>query len=318
MTHRAFTRATAGAATTLALGALTALAAGTAGAAPATVTWTNGASTYTRTISDATPTAGETVTVSTQIQRTDSTNETVDWFEDWHPDCLTYVTDSAKVTDNSGAHPVDPRTTSIMPNFVLADFSTASYKVTASTSQPVTFSAQYTVGAGCATGTALTDGIVYNSSAGTFTFNTQGPAITVTAVANSTVTLAPVAGATVGRATTLTATVAPANAGGTVSFSDGSTVLGTGTVDNTGKATFSWTPTAAGSHSITANYGGSAAAATATTTGTVTVAPATTTAPTTTTTASTTTTGTVPFDYGAMLTQVLTFLGAGSSINYHP
>lgn len=263
MTHRAFTRATAGAATTLALGALTALAAGTAGAAPATVTWTSGADTYTRTVSDATPTVGETITVSTQIQRTDSTDETVAWFQDTHPDCLTYVTGSAKVTDNSGAHPAEPY--SIEADRIIADFSTTSYKMTASKSQPATFSAQYTVGADCKTDTALTGGIVYNSSADYFTFDTQGPGITVTTKANSTVSLAPVTGATVGQATTLTATVAPANAGGTVSFSDGTTVLGTGTVDKTGKATFSWTPTSAGSHSITANYGG------ATTTSTVTV-----------------------------------------------
>ncbi|RMI27627.1 Ig-like domain-containing protein [Nocardia stercoris] len=308
MTHRAITRTTVGAAT-LAVGALTALGAGTAGAAPATVTWTSGAFTYTRTISDVTPTAGETVTVSTQIKRTDSTTEKANWLEDWHPDCLTYVTDSAKVTDNSGAHPVDPLVTT---SYILADFNTTtSYKMTVSKSQPATFSAQYTVGADCATGTALTGGIVYDSATGLNDFQTQGPAITVTTVANSTVALAPVTGATVGQATTLTATVAPANAGGTVSFSDGTTVLGTGAVDKTGKATFSWTPTVAGSHSITANYGGSATAAAATTTGTVTVAPAT-------TTATTTTTGTVPMDPGAMLTQVLTFLGEGSSIGYHP
>ncbi|WP_147471790.1 Ig-like domain repeat protein [Nocardia stercoris] len=316
MTHRAHIRFTAGAATVLAVGALTALGASTATAAPATITWTNGASTYTRTVSDVTPTAGKTVTVSTAISRTDTTNETVNWLKDWHPACLTYVSGSAKMTDNSGAHPVEPYL-DVQSGYIAGDFTATSYKMIATNTQTVTFSAQYTVGAGCATGTALTDGVEYLSSLGHFTYTTQGPSITVTAIANSTVALTPVAGATVGQATTLTATVTPANAGGTVTFLDGSTTVGTGTVDNTGKATFSWTPTTAGGHSITANYSGSTTTAAATTTGTVTVAPGPTTAPPTTTTATTTTT-TPPTDPGAMLNQVLTFLAAGSSISYHP
>ncbi|WP_147471799.1 Ig-like domain-containing protein [Nocardia stercoris] len=269
MTHRAITRATAGTAATLAIGALTALAAGTAGAAPGTVTWTHGATTYTRTISDANPTVGETITVSTQIKRTDSTNETINWFRDMHPACLTYVTNSAKVTDDSGSNPVEPYL-NILSDRIEGDFTATDYQMVA-TSSPVTFSAQYKVGASCTPGSAMTDGIVYLSSLGRFDYGNQGPAINVTAATHATVTLAPVTGATVGQATTLTATVSPANAGGTVSFSDGTTVLGTGTVNASGTATLSWTPTAAGHHSITANYSGTG---TATTTGTVTVAAA--------------------------------------------
>ncbi|RMI27592.1 Ig-like domain-containing protein [Nocardia stercoris] len=270
MTHRVIARTTAGVATTLAIGALTALAAGTAGAAPATVTWTKGATTYTRTISDATPTVGETITVSTQIKRTDSTDETIDWFRDMHPACLTYVTNSATMTDDSGSNPVEPYLDTKFPDYIAGDFTATDYQMVASSS-PVTFSAKYKVGASCTPGTAMTDGIVYLSSLGRFDYANQGPSITVTAATHTTVTLAPVTGATVGQATTLTATVSPANAGGTVSFSDGTTVLGTGTVNASGTATLSWTPTVAGSHSITANYSGTG---TATTTGTVTVAAA--------------------------------------------
>jgi uncharacterized protein (TIGR03437 family) len=67
-----------------------------------------------------------------------------------------------------------------------------------------------------------------------------------------------------GQAVTFTATVAPATATGTVTFLDGSTVLGSGTLSN-GVATFSSSTLAAGTHSITAtyngdsNYGGSSA-----------------------------------------------------------
>ncbi|WP_146654372.1 Ig-like domain-containing protein [Labilithrix luteola] len=43
---------------------------------------------------------------------------------------------------------------------------------------------------------------------------------------------------------------------GTVTFKDGATTLGTGTVDATGKATFTTSNLAVGTHSITASYGG--------------------------------------------------------------
>jgi hypothetical protein len=60
---------------------------------------------------------------------------------------------------------------------------------------------------------------------------------------------------TYGQAVTLTATVSPGTATGTVTFRDGSTILGTGTVVG-GVATFTTTALTAGSHSITAVYGG--------------------------------------------------------------
>ncbi len=62
--------------------------------------------------------------------------------------------------------------------------------------------------------------------------------------------------ATQGSPVTLTMTV-PASATGTVTFYDGTTILGTGTVVN-GAATLTVTNLAAGSHSITAAYGGDA------------------------------------------------------------
>jgi hypothetical protein len=61
---------------------------------------------------------------------------------------------------------------------------------------------------------------------------------------------------------TFTSTVAPASGTatptGTVTFADGSTTLETGTLDSTGKATYSTTALATGAHSITAAYGGDA------------------------------------------------------------
>jgi hypothetical protein len=66
----------------------------------------------------------------------------------------------------------------------------------------------------------------------------------------------------------LSATVTPASGTvtptGTATFYDGATSIGTGTLDSSGVATFSTTSLAAGSHSITATYGGNAAFAAST------------------------------------------------------
>jgi hypothetical protein len=92
---------------------------------------------------------------------------------------------------------------------------------------------------------------------------------TTTTLTDSTATL------TAGQSLTLTATVAAASGNtvptGTVTFYDGSTVLGTGTLGASGVATDTTTALTAGSHSITASYGGSATLA-GSTSGAVTVA----------------------------------------------
>ena len=59
----------------------------------------------------------------------------------------------------------------------------------------------------------------------------------------------------VGQSVTLTATVSGSSLSGTVTFKDGSTTIGTGTVSN-GKASLNTTFKTAGSHSLTAVYGG--------------------------------------------------------------
>ncbi len=56
------------------------------------------------------------------------------------------------------------------------------------------------------------------------------------------------------QAVTFTAT-APAGATGTITFLDGSTILGTGTLTN-GQATLTTSTLTVGSHMITASYGG--------------------------------------------------------------
>jgi Bacterial Ig-like domain (group 3)/FG-GAP repeat len=81
----------------------------------------------------------------------------------------------------------------------------------------------------------------------------------------------------VGQNVTFTATVsASSTPDGSVTFYDGTTALGTGTLNSSGVATYSTTSLAAGSHSITAAYGGNstfAASTSAATTVTVAATP---------------------------------------------
>lgn len=70
-----------------------------------------------------------------------------------------------------------------------------------------------------------------------------------------------------GQSVTFTATVAPQGTGvptGSVTFMDGTTTLGTGTLNSSGVATFTASALVAGSHSITAVYAGDSAFATST------------------------------------------------------
>ena len=73
-----------------------------------------------------------------------------------------------------------------------------------------------------------------------------------------------------GAAVTLTATVAPAPAGtpaGTVSFFNGSTLLGTANLNSSGVATFNSSSLPAGTNTITAEYSGNAGFTTSTSSG---------------------------------------------------
>ncbi|MET8427570.1 hypothetical protein [Nocardia sp. NPDC004860] len=161
------------------VGALALFGAATASADPATITWNNDSSQYTRTISNATPAVGDTITVTTTFNRVMTGDENLNWFKDWHPSCLTYVTDSAKVTDAAGDHSVEPYL-EIKPDFIAGDFTATSYRVVMKDHGPAaSFSAKYTVGS-CATGTALNTGMEYMSNtAGHVDFSTKGPSITV-------------------------------------------------------------------------------------------------------------------------------------------
>jgi hypothetical protein len=103
---------------------------------------------------------------------------------------------------------------------------------------------------------------VYGGSAN-FAASTSAAVTQTVNLANTTTSLSSTPNpSTVGQTVTLTATVRPVAPGtgvpgGTVSFKDGATTLGSATLVN-GSATFNTSALVAGSHSLTAVYGGSA------------------------------------------------------------
>jgi sugar lactone lactonase YvrE len=107
-----------------------------------------------------------------------------------------------------------------------------------------------------------------NSTSATSTSAAVMISLTATgAVATTTTVTVPSTPLVSGQAVTLTATVAPAPTGsskGTVSFFDGTTLLGTSNVNSSGLATFSAQNLADGNYSITAVYSGNSTSATST------------------------------------------------------
>ncbi|MEV6099457.1 Ig-like domain-containing protein [Nocardia sp. NPDC051981] len=240
---------------------------GTASAASGTVTWTDGNSKFTRTVSDTNPIAGETITVTTTFERTGIPVEYIYSVKDAHPACLTPVAGSGKM----GGDQVTLDTSA--PDSVSASFSIVKYPVYPNISpKSQTFEVQYTVGVNCARDTPLPTSMSYSGSLGSGNYTDKGPAITVSSDAVSTTTLAPVSGAQVNKAVTLQATVSPAAAGGTIQFKAGDQVLGDIPVSANGTASIVWTPGAAGTYNIAATFSGRTGVAGSTTTQAVTVA----------------------------------------------
>ncbi|SUE02360.1 Ig-like domain-containing protein [Prescottella equi] len=229
----------AGATAAVAAGFVVALGTGSAGAASGSVTWEDGNSKFTRTVSNTTPNEGDIVTVSTKFERTGIPVEWIQAVKDLHPPCLTYVSSSrsgpeiasdyVRVTGNWPVYPnIDPKSQ--------------------------TFEFSYRVGADCARGVPLTTTMHYSGSLGSGTYADKGPAITVAKNATTT-TLAPVsAPVTAGQSVTLAATVTGGAQGDAVDFYDGTTKVGTGTLSASGVATLAWTPTTAGTHPLQAKY----------------------------------------------------------------
>jgi sugar lactone lactonase YvrE len=106
-----------------------------------------------------------------------------------------------------------------------------------------------------------------------YTVNVTNGTLTVSTAGTTTSLTASSASINPGQGVTLTATVASSTTGtptGTVSFYDGATLLGTGTL-SAGTASYTASSLASGSHSITAVYGGDANFATSSTSAAITV-----------------------------------------------
>jgi hypothetical protein len=110
-------------------------------------------------------------------------------------------------------------------------------------------------------GGSKTNSVVMMTGAGN---NTSNATLTVNAAAGTTTLTSSLNPSGLGQAVTFTATVTGASPTGTVTFKDGATTLGTGTLHGAGQATFTTSALTVGSHSITAVYGGDASNAAST------------------------------------------------------
>ncbi|MCA1008899.1 Ig-like domain-containing protein [Rhodococcus hoagii] len=94
----------------------------------------------------------------------------------------------------------------------------------------------------------------YSGSLGSGEYNDKGPAITVSKNVTTTTLAAVSSPVMTGQSVTLSATVTGGTQGDPVDFYDGVTKLGSGTLNASGIATFAWTSTTQGSHSLQAKY----------------------------------------------------------------
>ncbi|AOW91609.1 hypothetical protein BFN03_00110 [Rhodococcus sp. WMMA185] len=219
--------------------------AGVASAAPDTVTWTDGDHTFTRTISDATPYPGDTVTVSTKFE----TNafaliEYITLVNDVHPECFTF--ESVEV--DGTPYDLDSQ------DAVGAQI-TGAWEWSKSRNPSHTFEFTYEVGENCDVNVPLTTGMRYYGG-GSHAYNTMGPTVTVTKDPTTTALADVLADVQVGQLVPLTATVTGGSTGDDVEFYDGGTKIGTAQLGSLRMATLDWTPATGGEHRLSAKYVG--------------------------------------------------------------
>ncbi|WP_072691262.1 Ig-like domain-containing protein [Rhodococcus marinonascens] len=224
---------------------------GVAGAASQTTSWMDGKSKFTRTVSNVSPHAGDTITVSTKFERPKgkggSVVEYIREVTDVHPECLTVQ--SAKVDGKS--YGIDSQG---------SDWARVKGGPTKWPVRPVlspksrTFEFKYKVGANCDRNSALKTGMRYSGSLGSGTYNTKGPAIKVGLDSSTTVFGAVPSDLQVGQPVQLTSTVTSGATGDPVEFYDGATKIGTAALDGKGVAAFGWIPDTEGEHALSAKY----------------------------------------------------------------
>ncbi|MFC9519121.1 beta strand repeat-containing protein [Nocardiaceae bacterium NPDC056970] len=169
--------------------------------------------------------------------------------KDLHPTCLTYVEGSAKVDGSSRG------LESKGADFARVEGSSIEWPVRGIANPNTrTFEFSYRVGADCARDVPLMTTMHYSGSLGSGTYSDKGPTVTVAKNVTTTSLAAVSSPVMTGQSVTLSATVTGGTQGDPVDFYDGVTKLGSGTLNASGAATFAWTSTTQGSHSLQAKY----------------------------------------------------------------
>ncbi|MFD4264411.1 Ig-like domain-containing protein, partial [Rhodococcus sp. NPDC058523] len=222
----------------------------------ATVTATNIVATKTL-LGDGSVLPGEVVTYRTQFSVNTIIDRYLNKITDVHPAGFQYVPGSAKVTAASTSSPTP--SVDVANNRVSVSNSASAWYLSKSVNRTVSYEVSYKVPDNAPAGT-FNSGLTFdvNTFGSTQAFNPIGVTIDVQAPpdAATTTTLTAPATANVGAAVELKATVAPANAGGTVQFKDGAANIGSPVAVTGGTATLSHSFDAAGAKSITAVYSG--------------------------------------------------------------
>ncbi|MDG3015765.1 Ig-like domain-containing protein [Speluncibacter jeojiensis] len=261
MSKKVLRRVVAGAGSVaLAGGMVATVGAGLAAAAPiaSPQSWGSHGVAFTRTIDKTSPNVGDTVRVTTTTATSGVDTAYIYRIQDFHPACLTYVGNSARVdgtVENAANVEVNADTNGL--GYALLKNDSPGWYIGLNKSR--SFSFDYTVGPGCAGGTDLMTTLtakyysVAKAWSGTDALANKGPTLSVAKVA-STTALAAVQNVQVRQASTLSATVTGGRSGDPVDFYDAGTKIGSGVLDGSGKASFQWTPTVKGAHSLQAKF----------------------------------------------------------------
>jgi uncharacterized repeat protein (TIGR01451 family) len=131
--------------------------------------------------------------------------------------------------------------------------------VTCSIASAASGTYNFTIVAHVAAGTpAGSLGNTATASASNATISSGGATNTIGLTTSSTTLMSSLNPSLAGQSVTFTATVSGSTPTGTVTFKDGATTLGTGTLNGTGVATFATAALTSGPHAVTAAYGGDA------------------------------------------------------------
>ncbi|WP_072691259.1 Ig-like domain-containing protein [Rhodococcus marinonascens] len=225
-----------------------------ASAAPATLSWKDGKTKFTRTISNVNPRVNERVTTSTKIERTGGVVEYIREVTDITPTCWSLV--SAKVDEEP---------------YSAGDTAGAAQVKGGPTQWPIrglvsrnsrTFEFTYRITDSCSRTVPVDTGVTYDGTLGKGNYKTKGPEVTVVKDPTTTEFGDVPTGMQVGQSVPLTANVtngAQQIVSGDVEFYDGTTKIGEAPVRKgsqywKGTAALDWTPSTEGTHSLSAVY----------------------------------------------------------------